>query len=76
MANTPIKRYRPNTYPDPGLDLDMKTIYDIVYSQQGNQGGVGPQGPAGAAGAAGPQGPQGAAASGSDFGMDFLLMGG
>ena len=31
MANT-IKRYRPSSYPDPQLNLDMKTAYDQLSS--------------------------------------------
>ncbi len=36
MADTTIKRYRPSTYADPQLNLDMKTAYDQIYSLNDN----------------------------------------
>ena len=32
MSSTTIKRYRPSSYDNPQLNLDMKTAYDQIYS--------------------------------------------
>jgi hypothetical protein len=32
MTNSTIKRYRPSSYADPQLNLDLKVAYDQIYS--------------------------------------------